>query len=111
MLSVGILGAGTWGIALARMLDLCGRQVTVWSALEEEIRRLSRTRRHPKLPGMEIPPGVCFTSEIARGELLAVIGFLDHLFDERRLASAEKARININFCHTGTPSSCIILLN
>ena len=38
-------------------------------------------------------------------ELLAVIGFLDHLFDERRLASAEKARININFCHTGTPSS------
>ena len=66
MLSVGILGAGTWGIALARMLDLCGRQVTVWSALEEEIRRLSRTRRHPKLPGMEIPPGVCFTSEIAR---------------------------------------------
>ena len=44
-------------------------------------------------------------------ELLAVIGFLDHFFDERRLASAEKARININFCHTGTPSSCIILLN
>ena len=44
-------------------------------------------------------------------ELLAVIGFLDHLLDERRLASAEKAGININFCHTGTPSSCIFYLN
>ena len=44
-------------------------------------------------------------------ELLAVIGFLDHFFDERRLASAEETGININFCHTGTPSSCIILLN
>ncbi len=66
MLSVGILGAGTWGVALARMLNLCGRQVTVWSALEEEIEGLSRTRRHPKLAGMEIPSGVCFTGEIAQ---------------------------------------------
>ena len=42
---------------------------------------------------------------------LAVIGFPDHLFDKRCLASAKETGININFCHTGTPSSCIILLN
>ena len=40
-------------------------------------------------------------------ELLAVIGFLDHLLDERRLSGAEETGINVNFCHTGTPSSCI----
>ena len=30
---VAVLGAGTWGIALARLLCLSGKQVTVWSAL------------------------------------------------------------------------------
>ena len=30
---IGILGAGTWGMALARMLTVSGNDVTVWSAL------------------------------------------------------------------------------
>ena len=38
-------------------------------------------------------------------QLLAVVGFLDHFLDERRLAGAEKTGININFCHAKTPSS------
>ena len=37
---IGILGAGTWGMALARMLTVCGNDVTVWSALEQEIDNL-----------------------------------------------------------------------
>ena len=55
MASIGILGAGTWGIALAYMLTKNGHDVTVWSALPEEIDSLSATRRHKNLPGMEIP--------------------------------------------------------
>ena len=35
--SVGILGAGTWGMALARLLAKSGKDVVVWSALESEI--------------------------------------------------------------------------
>ncbi|MBQ9593630.1 MAG: hypothetical protein IJR36_07130 [Lachnospiraceae bacterium] len=31
-----ILGAGTWGTALARMLCVAGHDVTLWSALPEE---------------------------------------------------------------------------
>ncbi len=64
MLSVAILGAGTWGIALARMLSLCGKQVTVWSAFESEIQNLSLTRKHPKLEKMCIPENICFTGNI-----------------------------------------------
>ncbi|MCR5637988.1 MAG: glycerol-3-phosphate dehydrogenase, partial [Lachnospiraceae bacterium] len=30
---IGVLGAGTWGIALARLLANKGDEVTVWSAL------------------------------------------------------------------------------
>ena len=32
-MTIGILGAGTWGIAVARMLADSGHTVTVWSAL------------------------------------------------------------------------------
>ena len=62
--TMGIIGAGTWAIALARMLSLFGHNITVWSALPEEIDELSRTRRQKNLPNMEIPEAVGFTKEI-----------------------------------------------
>ena len=64
MTKIGVLGAGTWGMALARMLQLSGNQVTVWSALEREVEEFSATRRHPNLPGMEIPEELQFTKQI-----------------------------------------------
>ncbi len=64
MSSIGILGAGTWGIALARMLCNAGHHVTVWSALPEEIALLEKTRRHKNLPNMDIPEEVSFTQNI-----------------------------------------------
>ena len=65
MTKIGVLGAGTWGMALARMLCISGNEVTVWSALPREIDEFSATRRHPNLPGMVIPVGVAFTKDIA----------------------------------------------
>ena len=64
MTTIGVLGAGTWGMALARMLCLSGNQVTVWSALEREIDEFSTTRRHPNLPGMVIPDEILFTKDM-----------------------------------------------
>lgn len=64
MPSIGILGAGTWGIALARMLTNCGHDVVVWSAIESEIDELSKTHKHKNLPGMEIPQATKFTKSI-----------------------------------------------
>ena len=61
---IGILGAGTWGMALARMLTVSGNDVTVWSALEQEIDNLSATRVHPNLPGMTIPAEMKFTKSV-----------------------------------------------
>ena len=63
-MKIGLLGAGTWGIALARMLCLNGNDVTVWSALPEEIRMLSEERRHKNLPGVVIPEAIRFTESI-----------------------------------------------
>ena len=64
-MKIGILGAGTWGIALARMLCNAGHDVTVWSAIEAEVDSLSSTRRHPNLPGIELPDQLRYTKDIA----------------------------------------------
>ena len=64
MKKIGVLGAGTWGIALARMLCVNGHDVTVWSAIEKEIDDLSANRRHPNLPGMVIPDDILFTKDM-----------------------------------------------
>lgn len=64
MKKIGVLGAGTWGMALARMLANSNHEVTVWSALEREIEEFSSTRKHPNLPGMEIPESIRFTKSI-----------------------------------------------
>ena len=65
MSNIGVLGAGTWGMALSRMLCNNGHKVCVWSALSREVEEFSATRRHPNLPGMEIPEEIIFTGEIA----------------------------------------------
>ena len=64
MKKIGVLGAGTWGMALARMLSNSGHSVTVWSAIDKEIDEFSVTRRHPNLPGMEIPEAIAFTKDM-----------------------------------------------
>ena len=44
-MNIGILGAGTWGTALARMLCLDNKNVTVWSAIEKEIDERLKTQK------------------------------------------------------------------
>ena len=64
MSKISVLGAGTWGMALARMLSNSGHEVMVWSALPEEIRELQETRRQKNLPDMVIPEDIIFTEKI-----------------------------------------------
>ncbi|MGN1123242.1 MAG: NAD(P)H-dependent glycerol-3-phosphate dehydrogenase [Eubacterium sp.] len=64
MRKIGVLGAGTWGTALAIMLAGTSNDVTVWSALESEIDTLSNTRRHPNLKDAVIPDSVKFTKSL-----------------------------------------------
>ena len=64
MHSIVVLGAGTWGIALARLLSISGNKVTVWSALPEEIELLDKERVHKNLPFMVIPEEISFQKDL-----------------------------------------------
>lgn len=65
MANVGIMGAGSWGTALALLLHSNGHKVTVWSISEEEVKMLSEEREHKsKLPGVPLPADMVFTSDM-----------------------------------------------
>lgn len=65
MAKVGIMGAGSWGTALALLLHKNGHQVMVWSISEEEVEMLSEKREHvSKLPGVKIPEDMVFTTDV-----------------------------------------------
>jgi glycerol-3-phosphate dehydrogenase (NAD(P)+) len=70
-MNIGILGAGSWGIALAVLLHKKGhRNVSMWEFSPEAARLLNEERELPtKLPGIIIPQEIKITNSIS--ELLS----------------------------------------
>ena len=64
-MKIGILGAGTWGNALANLLAGKGYEVVVWSALPEEVESLGRTHEQPNLPGVHLDDSIAYTGDMA----------------------------------------------
>lgn len=65
MARVGVIGAGSWGTALASLLHKNGHQVTVWSIIESEVEMLKKEREHKdKLPGVKLPEDMVFTNDL-----------------------------------------------
>jgi glycerol-3-phosphate dehydrogenase (NAD(P)+) len=75
--SIGILGAGSWGTALAILLARNGLEVRLWG-LEREIRRLAEDRENRQfLPGIPFPEKLTPDANLARAvecdEILVVV--------------------------------------
>ncbi len=65
MAKVSVLGAGSWGTALSLLLCKNGHEVTLWSALEDEVRMLCEKREHEsKLPGVRLPEDMKITADL-----------------------------------------------
>lgn len=64
MATIGMIGAGSWGIALADLLHRNGHQVTVWSALETEITELVQTHQLKTLPDLLLSEEMQFTANL-----------------------------------------------
>ena len=64
MEKIGVIGAGSWGTALAILLNENGNDVTLWSHRETEADHMRQSRECSKLPGIKIPEAVEITSDL-----------------------------------------------
>ena len=61
-MNTGIIGSGSWGITIGRLLFFKGNIINIWCRRLEKAVQLSRDREDPeRLPGIKIPKGIKFT--------------------------------------------------
>lgn len=64
MANITVMGAGSWGLGLAILLNNNGHSVKVWSVFSEEIDMLKEKREHERcLPGVKLPEALDFTAD------------------------------------------------
>lgn len=65
MANISIMGAGSWGLAIALLLNRNGHQVIVCSSSKEKVAQIEKEREHKLfLPGIKIPTDIKFTTDI-----------------------------------------------
>lgn len=65
MKKIGMIGAGSWGTALAWLLVNNGHELTMWSYREDEAQTLQKDRENKsKLPGVKFPENIRITSDL-----------------------------------------------
>ena len=89
-MKVAVLGSGGWGTALAMLLVENGHDVTLWSYQAEESRRLAETGENPLLPGVKLPQGLTYTSDLACVTGCAVVVMATPSFGVRTTAGQVK---------------------
>ena len=99
-----VLGAGSWGTALAAQLAAKGYTVTTWDkdvAVLDDITRSHRNERY--LPGLALPASMHATPDVARaleGADLVVVAVPSHAV--RQVAIEAKRHV-----HAGVPIVCV----
>ncbi len=64
MAAIGIIGTGTWGTAIAVLLNRSGHKVTICSATGRDVEDLVRTRRQKNLPEVLISEDIAITDSL-----------------------------------------------
>lgn len=64
MAKIGVIGSGTWGTAIAVLLNNNGHQVDLWSAIPAEIEEMKETLKHKNLPEITLPEEICYTADL-----------------------------------------------
>lgn len=64
MKKVAVIGSGSWGTALAVMLQKHGHDVVIWSRRQDAVEQMQKERENKEyLPGVLLPEGLDITAE------------------------------------------------
>ncbi len=62
---IAILGAGSWGMAIARLLDINGAEVKLWEYNQKDYNIIKTKRNHPdKLPQINLSESIDLTNNL-----------------------------------------------
>lgn len=64
-MKVGVIGAGSWGCALAILLQNNGCQVSLWGHRREQIEKMQASGECDKLPGVMLPKEMSLTWDLS----------------------------------------------
>ncbi len=62
---VAVIGGGTWGLSLAKVLWENGHSVRIWDFFAGVVEKLKTTRSHPRLLRLRVPDHVVLTSDLS----------------------------------------------
>lgn len=66
-MDVGVIGAGSWGTAIARLLGQKGHRTVLWARNPDFVETLATRGENPTyLPGVSLPEALRFTADLAR---------------------------------------------
>ena len=99
---IAVIGAGSWGIALASTLHQNGHEVSLWARDQAVADAITNTNRHPKyLPGIVLPPGLTCTSDLQS----ALSGSDVCIF----AVASEAALTMMELSHPYMPETCLLV--
>jgi len=97
---VTVLGGGSWGTALAKLLAENGDPVVIWSVELDVVGEINQHHRSPRyLPGAALPPSLTATHDIVK----ALDGATMVLFVVPSHATREVAKLAAPFIPHGVP--------
>jgi glycerol-3-phosphate dehydrogenase (NAD(P)+) len=105
--SIAVLGAGSWGTALAALVARHGHDVVLWGRDAAVVEAISRSHENTRyLPGVALPPALRATTDLAtalRGAGLVLVAVPSHAFAEtlRALAGQEPAPSGVAWATKG----------
>lgn len=75
--TISVIGAGSWGTALAQTLASKGTPITLWTRNVEQARKINSTHKNEKcLPGINLNPNIKATTDIdyaAQSKILLIV--------------------------------------
>lgn len=83
-MKIGIIGAGSWGTALAVSSARAGNDVALWAFDDELAKNMQKGRENDLIPGVKIPENVFITGEMAdlRGTQAWLVATPSEFFSE-----------------------------